>query len=328
MIREVLDADRAARLPLVCPADGARLAVGDVEHVVCGACKRRYRIQRGVLRLLADDDAFYEGAYHNHVAFAPRGEAPWQVWPLWLINSGYPWLVRRHVPAGSLVVELGCAGGVSYFGRRYRMVGCDISGSSLASLAGTYSALLQVDATRGIPLRDDSVDAIVSASFWEHVAPSAKARLASECARVLRPGGKLVFLYDVETDNPLISHCRRGSPELYRRQFLEADGHLGYQTPDENQRIFRAAGLSVLEHRGLEKTPIQPASVYTKLATFGGRAQRVFRWAERLGQRPLFYPYTALLRTLDTVVSPWLPERWARIALIVCEKPGPLAPAG
>lgn len=273
-----------------------------------------------MLRLLAANDGFYEGTYHNHVAYLPRGERPWHVWPLWLINSGYVWRVRHHVPEGHRVVELGCAGGVRYFGRRYRMVGCDVSASSLEGLAEVYSTLLQVDAVECIPLPDGSADAVVSSFFWEHVAPARKLALARECARVLRPGGKLVFLYDVETHNPLIEHYKCRDPEAYRRLFLDADGHVGYETPDENSSTFEAAGFSVLEHRGLEKTPLQPASVYDKLAAFGGRLAPLFGLGRALGTRPLFYPYTALLRLIDTAIAPLLPQRWARIALIVCEK--------
>jgi SAM-dependent methyltransferase len=315
------DVGRSSRVPLVCPHDRASLQPRGGEQEYCARCERVYSVERGVLRFMQEDDAFYEGAYHNHVRFAPRGEAPWQIWPLWLINSGYPWSVRGHLPAGSLVVELGCAGGVRYFGQRYRMVGCDVSRSSLEALASVYSTLLQVDATKSIPLADDSADGIISSYFWEHVAPERKPILASECARVLRPGGKLIFLYDVATENPLIGHYERRSPELYRELFLEADGHVGYQSLEENRRIFGAAGLRVIEHRGLEKTPLQPASVYTKLAAFGGRAQPVFMAGQSLGRRPLFYPHTALLRTIDTLVAPWLPQSWARIALSVCEKP-------
>jgi hypothetical protein len=63
-----------------------------------------------------------------------RANDPRHVWPLWLINSGYPWMVRHFVPPGATVVELGCAGGVRYFGQRYRMVGCDLSFSSLKKM--------------------------------------------------------------------------------------------------------------------------------------------------------------------------------------------------
>ncbi len=137
---------------------------------------------------------------------------------------------------------------------------------------------------------------------------------------MLRPGGQLLFLYDLQTDNPWIRRYRRRHPERYRELFLEADGHLGYQPSADNRAIFAAAGLHVLEQRGMEKTPLQSASVYTKLAELGGRAAPLLRWAKALGEPPLFYPYTALMRGLDTLVAPLLPAEWARIELTICEK--------
>lgn len=306
-------------IPVICPHDRSLLDAKESDYH-CNVCHRNYPRQGGVVRLLDNNDGFYEGAYHNHVAFLPRGERPWHVWPLWLVNSGYLWLVRRHVQPGSLVVELGCAGGVSYFGKRYRMVGCDLSGASLQKLENVYAALLQVDAAACIALEDQSVDAVVSSYFWEHIPPALKPRILAECARVLRPGGKLIFLYDVETNNPLLRHYKRRSPNLYRELFIDGDGHLGYQTPKENEALFQDAGFSVVERRGMEKTPFQSPPAYTKLAEFGGMARRVFGWSKWLGKKPLFYPYTALMRLIDNVVDPFLPLDWARIELVVCGK--------
>ncbi len=309
-----------APIPVICPHDRALLRHIEGAGYHCDNCQRQYPVQRGVARLLDRNDEFYEGAYQNQVAFLPKDERPWHVWPLWLINSGYPWMVRRHVAPGSTVVEIGCAGGVRYFGKRYRMIGCDLSRVSLERLETVYTALLQVDATACIALADQSVDAVVSSYFWEHIPPALKPRILSECARILRPGGKIIFLYDVETNNPLIRRYKRKAPELYQQLFLDGDGHLGYQAPDENADLFRAAGFSVLEHHGMEKTWLQSTAAYTKLAAFGRKDRRVFGWTKWLDKKPAFYPYTALMRLVDTVVDPLLPKNWARMDLLVCAK--------
>lgn len=305
--------------PLTCPLDRSVLTV-QADSYRCIDCGRIYPVQDGVVRLLERDDAFYEGTYENQVNYVPRNERPWHVWPLWLINSGYPWIVRHFVSEGSTVVELGCAGGVKYFGKRYRMIGCDLSFASLRMLKGIYERLIQADAAAFIPLPDQSVDAIVSSYFWEHISPEIKPRILAECARILRPGGKLIFLYDVTTQNPLIRRYRAKNIELYNELFIECDGHLGYQTPGENLQLFRRAGFRVLKHQGMEKTIFQSASAYYKLGQYGGCAKIAFSWATVLGKSPWFYPYTLLMRLLDTVIGPWLPENYARMDLVVCEK--------
>lgn len=305
---------------LVCPLDLAPLREGNAGQLVCSACGNAYRVEHGVARLVDNDDTFYEGAYENQVHFRPGSERPWHIWPLWLINSGYPWAVRRHVPAGSIVVELGCAAGVNYFGDRYRMVGCDISYASLLKLEH-YQHRVQADAASCIPLPDNSADAVVSSYFWEHISPSTKPRMLAECQRVLRPGGKLVFLYDVETENPLIRYFKGRFPELYNRLFLEGDGHIGYQTPGHNIELFEAAGFRVQVHNGMEKTWLQSPSAYIKLAQFPVKAAVLLKPARALGNRLLFVPYTVLMRIVDRWICPLLPARWARIDLVVAEKP-------
>jgi SAM-dependent methyltransferase len=261
---------------------------------------------------------FYEGTYQSTTLFLPQSERARHVWPLWLVNSGYPWTVRHFVPPDATVVELGCAGGVRYFGQRYRMVGCDLSFSSLRKVE-FYEGRVQANAAVCIPLPDNSVDAVVSSYFWEHILPEVKPRILSEIKRILRSGGKLIFLYDVETKNPVIRHYKAKDQALYERLFIEGDGHFGYERPLDNLARFEKAGFCIIEHKGMEKTWLLSPSANTKLAQFGAFGSRLLRWASRLGQKPFFYPYTALMRIIDTLICPWLPADWARIDLVVCE---------
>lgn len=307
-------------LSLICPHDRHFLSETPSEFS-CAECGRQYPVQDGVVCTLDRPDDFYEGAYENKVHFLPRSEKPWFAWPLWLINGGYLWTVRRFVPPGAAVVELGCAGGVRYFGRRYYMVGCDLSFSSLKKLE-FYHRRVQADAAVCIPLSDNSVDAVVSSYFWEHIPPPDKPNILKECRRILKPGGKIILLYDVETENPLIRRFKRKNLSLYNKLFLEGDGHLGYQRPLENLAIFEESGFRIVEHQGMEKTWLQSPSAYIKLAQFGTTGSRLFAWASRLGQQPFFYPLTVLMRIVDALICPWLPVDWARIDLVVCKKDG------
>ena len=303
-------------LSLICPSDRNTLSE-TASGLFCPMCGRQYPLKGGVVCTLDRPDDFYEGTYENQVRFLPRSERLWHAWPLWLINSGYVWAVRRFVHSGATVVELGCAGGVRYFGRRYRMVGCDLSLSALKKLE-FYERRVQADAAVCIPLPDGSADAVVCSYFWEHISPEVKPDILRECQRVLRPGGKLVFLYDVETDNPLIRRCKENNGALYQKLFVEGDGHLGYQRPSENLGAFEEAGFRVIEHHGMEKTWMQSPSTYFKLAQFRTVGGRLLAWASKLGQQPIFYPYVALVRLVDTLICPWLPMNWARIDLVVC----------
>lgn len=302
---------------LACPHDLSPLETSGTDFWKCIKCAASWPIKEGVACFLTRDDSFYEGAYRTHVRFAPRTDDLLHAWPLWLVNGGYPWTVRQNVRPGATILELGCAGGVRYFGQRYRMVGCDLSRASLQSVTGIYSLLLQANAAERLPLADDSVDAVISSFFWEHIDPGTKPVILSECRRVLRPGGKLVFLYDIETNNPAIRGLKKSNMATYRSLFLDGDGHVGYESREANLSTFEAAGFRVIHDAGLEATPLQSPSVYEKLKRSGVSPNFMHRMSASLGTGPWQYPYLALLRALDVTIGRIAPPDWARIALTV-----------
>ena len=308
----------AARL--ICPDDRSPLDRHD-SAFACPRCGRRFPRIDNVVQFLEVQDSFYEGAYLNQVHFVPKSERWFHLWPVWLINNGYVWRVRGNTKPGGAVLELGCAGGVSYFSNRYSMIGLDVSMASLKAAATHYDICIQADAAACIPLADESVDTVASSFFWEHIPPAAKQTMLKELRRVLKPGGRLVFLYDVETNNPLVSAMRRKSGSLYRAEFIDRDGHLGYEPPEANLSLFEKSGFKVVEQVGLEKTPLQSTTVYGKMKRWPqpfAAAGNALTTIER--SRATFFSYIGLLRALDETVGRALPSRWARMALTVCEK--------
>jgi SAM-dependent methyltransferase len=315
------DQPTARRLPpidLICPRDRTPLEAGRNGYR-CETCGATYPVDAGVVRFLDAADEFYEGRFRRPVGFVPRNEGLLRAWPLWLIRSGYVWAARTHIPSGSTVVEVGCASGVAYFAQRYQMIGADLSYSSLAEIAGLYRTCLAADCVRSLPLPDASVDGILSSYFWEHIAPEDKPIALAEYARVLRPGGKIVFLYDVENRSPIYRWMKRRDPARYREVLIDREGHVGWQTPAENLDLFEQAGFRVLEHRGKEKLLIAPA-MYDKVRQFGGWVRPVARLGHRLSEPPWFQPYNGLLRILDETLCRLLPETWSRVLVSVCER--------
>lgn len=109
----------------------------------------------------------------------------------------------RHadIRPGDTVLDLGCGGGIDSIlaarrtGSAGRVVALDFLPEMLARTAEAASdaGLDNIDPTEGeleaIPLPDDSVDVIISNGVV-NLSPR-KARVLAECARVLRPGGRL-----------------------------------------------------------------------------------------------------------------------------------------
>jgi SAM-dependent methyltransferase len=303
---------------LACPVDRAPLRA-EGESYRCPGCDARFPVERGVVRFLPGTDAFYEGRYLYTIGYKPRRESAIRAWPLWLINSGYVWAARRWLPEGATVIEMGCGGGVAYFAHRFRAIGLDLSAESLAGISNLYAACLQGDAARAIPLPDASVDGVLGSFAWEHFTPEQKPRVLAECARVLRPGGKLVFLYDLDCQSPLYRTLRRRDPGLFREQMIVSDGHFGWQTAAENLSIFEASGFRVLEHRGQEKFFIA-AATFDKIQHWGGGLRRLASLGLRFRSGPAYHLYNAGIRLFDESIGRLLPGSWARVAVTVCDK--------
>jgi SAM-dependent methyltransferase len=175
-------------------------------------------------------------------------------WGLWNTPESHVSVLRDV--AGADAVELGC--GTAYISARLvragaHPVGVDLSREQLATAAamqqefGIRFPLLLADAER-LPLRDATFDLAISeygASIWcdPH-------RWIPEAARVLKPGGRLVFL----RRSPLYALCTppggRTGTGLVRPQFglrqAEAGSHVEFNLPHgEMLRLLRGCGFVV-----------------------------------------------------------------------------------
>lgn len=304
--------------PLQCPNDGGALKIMD-GGLICLKCSAIYPLAHGAYKFLLVNDDFYEGAYKNATKFIPKSENFFHTWPLLIINSGWIWHIRSNVPKGALVVELGCASGVKYLGQRYRMIGCDLSLQSLAPL-DFYNYKLQIDGSVDLPIRSESVDAVVSSYFWEHIQPEKKTQILKECHRILKPGGRIIFLHDVETFNPLIKFFKQKDINRYHKEFIDGDGHFGYESYKDNFEKFELMGFKVLKSKCMEKFIFQSPSTYEKLSSFQGLLAKFFHKIKFIQNPPFFYIYSIFLRVADSFMCIFLPDSWGRIQIIVAKK--------
>jgi len=304
---------------LICPYDRHSLTETDSDFA-CEICGKHYFIRDGVICMLEHADDFYEGAFENQVKFIPRSDKWWHIWPLWLINSGYLWAIRRFIPQDALIVEFGCAAGVRYLGQRYRMIGCDLSFTSLRKFE-FYDHRIQTDAATCIPLPDNSVDAVISSYFWEHIPPNIKPDILKECQRILKKDGKVIFLYDVETENPLIYKMKKINMKLYNTLFINNDGHIGYETLENNEDKFIDENYKIIKSFTLERTPLQSASVYEKCMAWPGIIGKFGMFMFYVtNNKLLFYCYILLVRVIDETIGRLCPSSWGRIAITIAKK--------
>lgn len=100
------------------------------------------------------------------------------------------------LPEGSLVLEMGCGDGksLSSMPASWTVAAIDISIQALrlARKARPDAGLILADGCR-LPLRSERFDAVFAFHVVGHLLLAERLALAGEAARVLRPGGRLLF---------------------------------------------------------------------------------------------------------------------------------------
>ena len=119
----------------------------------------------------------------------------------------YDWIARALLADESARVILDVGGGRTwYFGRfqqrdGFKIIGIDASQEEL-NLNEVIDQAIVGDVCRDIPLPDGSVDLLLCRAVIEHL-PDVESFLRN-CARVLRPGGRAVFVFANKWAPPMI----------------------------------------------------------------------------------------------------------------------------
>ncbi|MEW6555299.1 MAG: class I SAM-dependent methyltransferase [Actinomycetota bacterium] len=127
---------------------------------------------------------------------------------------------RVEGAAGVRVLDLGCGTGniVALLNERYPLVelcGVDPADNMVALATDRFHAVPKVQILKGegtkIPCPSESFDYVVSNLALHHVVPELRVLCAAEIARVLKPGGRLVYsdlFWDMPGDREDPARCR------------------------------------------------------------------------------------------------------------------------
>ncbi len=158
---------------------------------------------------------------------APRYELVNRVMTLGLDSGWRRRAVRElRLEPGDRVVDLGCGTGdlCRVLGKAgLRAVGVDMAAGMLAK-AHTSAPLVRADALQ-LPLADASIDGAISGFALRNVVDITAC--FREAARVIRPGGRAVFLEVSEPPNPIV---RLGHSLYFRRIVPLVGGFLSDRT--------------------------------------------------------------------------------------------------
>ncbi len=150
-----------------------------------------------------------------------------------------------------LLLDAGCGGGWHYLARFGKVVGLDLSLTSLRQALQVYPMASQGSVVT-LPFTDAAFDVIVSLDVLGHIPVGEKPQLLEEIYRVLKPGGRTVHYIESRGFDPF-SVFASGYPELYWRYILEPEGHVGLEPPPVIFARFREAGFRPLYEKAAYK---------------------------------------------------------------------------
>jgi len=319
----ITEVNNAGEAPAVkCPLCASYVKL-DPERAGC-SCGFQFKWRGRVLDWETQPDTFYEGRYATEIHFDKRRlQRPAGRLLLHFLVYGYYEAILRSVPAGGRILDIGCAGGSKLLAEWGSVTGLDLSLHALEIAASKYAWGVRANAGR-VDFAPATFHAIVSCFFWEHIKPPDKDLLLEKFCRWLRPGGKVILLFDVASGNPLLAWTRK-DPDLFREAFIENDGHYGLETASAALRRFAEHGFSVCWQHAMNRSPVQHLPVLGWLGPYG----RKYRWARivsRAGTWIANYTipnriYTGSIQLFDDTIGRLLPLDWSRLLLVVLERP-------
>ncbi|HHL39842.1 MAG TPA: class I SAM-dependent methyltransferase [Deltaproteobacteria bacterium] len=151
------------------------------------------------------------------------------------------WIAGK-VEGPGVLLDVGCGhGGLTALKKKgVDLIGLDLSFENCATARGRGYDLCIKGSAVELPLRDSSVDYLVSLDVLGHIPAELKGRMIDEFHRVLRPGGLCLHL--IETDRFVPSEM---DPADYMRMVV-VDGHVGIEERAKSEALF-AARFEIVE---------------------------------------------------------------------------------
>jgi len=251
----------------VCPKCKSELIYKE-DKVVCINCNSIFPVISGITNFFPDMDEFYEGKFgatKTEVNFLRR-----RIVRIYLKvsvfsnrNKHEKYYRKLKLLDGNQikVLDLGCGGGNPdlKLNKDCYVVGIDLSLSSLLNAREVYDEVYKASATL-LPFPSNTFDCVCSFDLFGHIPVNQKDDIFKEIYRVLKPEG-LSFHY-IEVDSPKgYNNWAKRYPKLYKKYFIERDGHFGLEYYKNTLDRFKKHGFSLLEYRVLGKFIIAPGEL-------------------------------------------------------------------
>jgi len=244
VVAQLSDTRASAPGGLVCPSCHGALRTLD-SSLVCEDCEASYPVRDGVASFCSGDE-FYEEYLDEHCPYVEE-PAAWKgallrVLPYW---SWREWrFFRTQLRQPGAVLDLGCGRGKEWFVRRASTIaGVDPARGVLRECAEHYDVVAQAEITH-LPFPSNTFDYVLTSHVIGHIPAAEKDAAFAEIARVLKPGGRSLNIIETDSSHRFVT-LGKIDPELYRRNFVETDGHVGLELPSSVLERFRRHGFEI-----------------------------------------------------------------------------------
>jgi len=250
---------------------------------------------------------------HGWLAAAARYFSTWH----------YLHTIEGNVTARAEILEVGCGYGNAFIPSRFRATGLDINFESARSVGSFYQKAVNADASR-LPFRANSFDAVASSFMLEHLPMRETQSVLDEIHKILRPGGVLICLCDLECDHPVQASLRRFYPEVYQQAFIEVPRHWGLRREDTWVELLEHPGFEITQWRLMSRFPLLDLAPFiylasaTKAPEYLRRVGRLARWVNSLGRAANVWDLVVVAS--DDLCRLLLPRSWAYRLLFVARK--------
>ena len=324
------DAVREHRPGLVSPEERFRCPrcrgglAREGEWLACMACAARYPLEGDVPDFAQGRDEFYEGRFVESMSDTIGGER-WSRTPIGAaVNAVWRWVsisarrqrfIRRFVAKGSgRILDLACGGGTQALVGAGEITGVDLSWASVWQARRSYEAAACADA-KSLPFADEAFDVVFSSDFFGHVPEGSKDAVFEEIRRCLRPGGRVVFIAETDSRNPLTAAVKRQA-DLYQQKFIEEiGGHYGLELPSALDARLRRLGFAPVSVRKIYSV-LWPMETYRRMLG-GPYAARALRFRLIAAIARLLCVHPAIRHGADCaaglasdMIEPLLPFDW------------------
>jgi SAM-dependent methyltransferase len=235
---------------------------------------------------------------------------------------------NRYVPKDktSKILDLGCGGGNELFCTKGKVYGVDISKASVEKAKKIYDLAI-VASTDQTGFDSNSFGCAVSLDVLGHLDPLTKKQTLKECFRVLKPGGLCVHYVELDCNNIFYRFAKR-FPTLYKKYFIEQDGHINLENILQNETEFRQAGFEIVKTIPMYKLTLASDEFlkrfdneYAQKSAFIRLSVGFCRFLNKL--RPVGFIWDLCAGITGDLVGLFLNDSCAGGLFIVCKKPNP-----